>query len=74
MKRFLKSYNFFAAAGILLAIGFIIGVWADYYEYQSTINSAPFYVFIMARSIEFLLPGIICLIAAICLRKRRLQK
>ena len=70
MKKYIKVDNFMNIIGILLVIGFVICLRADYYEYQNTINSAPFYVFIIGRSLVFLLPSIICFIVAVYMKKR----
>ncbi len=64
MKQFLKINRFLSLIGILLVIGFVIRLWADYYKYHNSITSEPFYVFIIGRSVAFLLPSIICFIAA----------
>lgn len=64
MKQFLKTNRFLSLLGILLLIGFIIRLWADYYKYSNSITSEPFYVFVIGRSLVFLLPSIICFIAA----------
>jgi hypothetical protein len=69
MKRTLKIGSFLNTAGILLVIGFTIRLGADYYKIQKGINSAPFYLFILERSLEFLLPGIICFAAAVYIKK-----
>lgn len=64
MKNFLRPDNFLNFAGIFLIIGFAIRLWADYIEHQN-----PFYLFIIGRSLIFLLPAIICFIAARYLKK-----
>lgn len=70
MENLLRKDKILNAAAILLVLGFIIRVAADYYKYQNDIiNSEPFSLFVFARSIEFLLPGIICLIIARYLKK-----
>ena len=58
MNRFLNLI------GILLAVGFVIRLWADYYKFQNSITTVPLYAFIIGRSIMFLLPSIICFISA----------
>lgn len=65
MKQFFKINRFLNLIGILLAVGFVIRLWADYYKYHNSITSAPFYVFIIGRSIIFLFPSVICFIAAV---------
>jgi len=71
MKKIVRLDRFLYIVAALLALGFIIRVVADYYQYQEAINSAPFYVYIIGRGISFLLPGIICLIVASYLKRKK---
>jgi len=71
MKKLLEVDKFLNVTGILLIIGFVIRLGADYYKYQNTINSAPFYVLIIGRSVVFLLPSVICFISAVYFKKRK---
>lgn len=61
-------YKFLYFISILLIIGFIIFIVLDYLKYDVS-NSAPFYIFIIFRSIEFLLPSLICFIIGFILKK-----
>lgn len=63
-------YKFMYILSILLVVGFAIGLLIDYYEYDSITTSAPFYVNIIIRGVEFILPSILVLIVGvICKRK-----
>ena len=53
-------YKFLYAISIFLIIGFIIGISVDFIKYDEMNNSAPFYAFIIIRTIEFVAPSIIC--------------
>ena len=64
MRKTLELDKFLSLIGIILIIGFVIRLGADYYKYKDTINSVPFYTFIIGRSLVFLLPSIICFISA----------
>ena len=57
-------YKFFYLISIILIIGFFIRLIADYFAYNPSVTSAPFYVFIIIRSFEFLLPCLIIFITA----------
>ena len=46
-------------ASIILVICFCIFIMKDYINYSYTNNSAPFYVFVIFRVLEFILPSII---------------
>lgn len=58
------------AVSVLLLLGFCIRVVADYLQYSSSLNSAPFYLWILARVIEFIVPGMIAFIAAGLVKKK----
>lgn len=51
-------------------IRFIIRVSVDYIKYNSIINSAPFYLFIIKRIIEFIVPSIIIFVVARIIKKK----
>ena len=60
IKRIVSLVLFFAS--LILILGFIFMVDTDWLTYYSMGNSAPFYVFILVRCLEFLLPSIILII------------
>ena len=65
-----NSYKFLYIISILLVIAFVIRVGADYYKYNTITNSAPFYAFVIARIIEFVIPSIIIFIVAKVVKKK----
>ncbi len=69
-KEFLSIPNFLILIGILLACGFLIRLCADYYQIQAGIHSAPFSLFVLERSLEFLLPCVVSIIIAMGIKKR----
>lgn len=58
------------AASIVLAAAFVISIIVDKYTYDNVLTSAPFYAAVLARTVEFLLPGVIALVAAIIINKK----
>lgn len=52
MKRE-NVHKFPYGVSLLLAAGFCIRLGADYYRYNTAVTSAPFYVWVLERSIEF---------------------
>lgn len=58
------------AASIILAAAFVISIIIDRYNYDNVLTSAPFYAAVLARTVEFLLPGVIALAAAIIINKK----
>lgn len=63
-------YPLLYAVSILLLVGFAIRLGADYFRYDTMYTSAPFYVLIIERTIEFLLPAIIVFTAATIIKKK----
>ena len=57
-------YKFLYCIDILLIIGFCIRVGVDYYKYRREMSSAPFYIFIIVRTVEFFIAALIIFIAA----------
>ena len=56
---------------IVLLGCFVVSVVTGYARYSSTLNSAPFSVWVLVDAIYFILPGIILWIIGIILQKRR---
>lgn len=52
-------YKLLYAICMILIIGFLVRLGADYFKYDSINNSAPFYAFIITRIVEFIIPSII---------------
>lgn len=63
-------YKFLYVISILLVIGFGIRLGADYFKYNTINNSVPFYVFILVRMLEFIIPSIIIYILAKYTKKK----
>ena len=53
----------------VLAVIFIIKNILDYRQYDSMLNSAPFYLWIVVNALYFLLPALILLVAALVIKK-----
>ena len=54
----------------VLAVIFIIKNILDYRQYDSMLNSAPFYLWIVVNALYFLLPALILLVVAVVIKKR----
>ena len=55
----------------LLVLGFIVNTIIDYSRYNSTLNSAPFSVWVLVNAIYFVLPAAIVLVVGLVLGKKR---
>lgn len=64
-------YKILYILSIILVICFIIYLIIDYFNYDSIITSAPFYVNIIIRLLEFILPSIILFIIGFILKNKK---
>lgn len=58
------------ALSILLVIGFVIALVRDYIVYNTTLNSAPFSLWIAVDCVYFLLPAGILFAIGLILKKK----
>ena len=65
-----KGEKMLRIAAAVLAALFIALLGADALRYRSTLHSAPFWVFALARAAECLLPAALCAAAAWIVRRR----
>lgn len=63
-------YKFLYAVGGLLLIGFCVRLGVDYLRYDAVSDSAPFYVFVLERLVEFVLPSVISFIAGAVAKRK----
>lgn len=59
----------FLISGVLILV-FCVGTIVDYINYSTTLNSAPFYVFVLANTVMYILPSFILAILAFVLKKK----
>ena len=64
-----KISKIFGIASIILTIIFVIKVILDYITYKTTLNSAPFYLWVIVNAIYFLLPASVLGIISFILQK-----
>lgn len=55
---------------IFLIIGFGIRLGVDYFKYDRANNSAPFYTFVIERTIEFIVPSMIVFIIGKVMKRK----
>lgn len=60
-----KSVKFCLIACGILVLGFSLTCLLDAVRNNSDVNSAPYWAFVAARAIEFLIPALFFLIAAV---------
>ena len=59
---------------VMLFLGFIINTIVDYSRYNSTLNSAPFYLWVLVNILCFIVPAIIVLIIGLVIKKMKKAK
>ena len=72
IKKIISLILFFIS--LLLILEFIVILNLDFLTYYSNYSSAPFYTYIIVRSLEFLLPSIILIIVGIVLLLKNKNK
>lgn len=55
---------------IILIISFVVKSIVDYFNYSPTLNSAPFYVWILVNIFCFLIPAIIIFFVGIIIKRK----
>ena len=63
-------YKFLYTVSLFLIIGFVIRLGVDYFKYDNTNNSAPFYTFVIERTIEFIVPSMIVFIIGKVMKRK----
>ena len=56
---------------VVLVIAFIVNNVVDYSKYTSTLNSAPFYVWILANALYLIIPAIILFAVGAIIKKNQ---
>lgn len=63
-------HKFLYTVSLFLIIGFAVRLGTDYYKYDEANNSAPFYVLVIERAVEFILPSVIVFISGKIVKKK----
>jgi len=74
VKRTIQVDKFLLFAAILLAVGFVIRLGADFYLIQTGASSSPFWLFLVVRGVVFLVPALICYLISKWMTKRDQNK
>ena len=69
MKK--KVPMIFNIVSVVLVIAFIVKNVVDYSKYTSTLNSAPFYVWILANALYLIIPAIILFAVGAIIKKNQ---
>lgn len=55
----------------IFAAAFVIKSIVDYTHYSNTLNSAPFYVWVMVNALYLIIPAIVVFVIGIVLKKKQ---
>lgn len=67
-------YKFLYGASALLALGFAINTIIDACRYDSMLTSFPFYAFVIAHAVVYLVPSLIVFAVALIVKKKFANK
>lgn len=70
----MKGHKLLYGASALMVLGFCIHVLIDYHQYSTTLNSAPFWVWIVTDAMIWLIPAAIAAIAGYVAKKKLTKK
>ena len=69
----MKGHKLLWGASALMVLGFCIHVCIDWLQYSSTMNSAPFRIWIYVDALLWLVPAALACTAG-CIAKKKLSK
>ena len=70
----MKGHKMLYGASVLMVLGFCIHVAIDYRQYNTTLNSAPFWVWILTDALIWLIPALIAFVAGFVAKKKLSKK
>ena len=70
----MKGHKLLYGASALMVLGFFIHLAIDYYQYLNSFTSAPFWLWIVADAVLWLLPALIAFIAGFVAKKKLMKK
>ncbi len=68
MKK-VHTYKLLYGASVLMVLGFCVYLAVDYYQYSTTLNSAPFSVWILVDALVWLVPAALAFLAGYLAKK-----
>ena len=67
-------YKFLYIVSAVLFVAFVVAFFVDACKYNEYIGSAPLYVYLLVRALEFALPSVIVLLVALLARRKTRKK
>ena len=70
----MKGHKLLCGASVLMVLGFCINVIVDWHQYHTTLNSAPFRIWILVDALIWLIPALIAFAAGVVAKKKLTKK
>ena len=70
----MKGHKLLYGASMLMFVGFLIHLLIDYQKYKVSFTSAPFWIWICADALLWLIPAAIAVIAGYVAKKKLTKK
>lgn len=70
----MKGHKLLYGAAAFMVLGFCVHVIVDWYQYSSTLNSAPFWVWVVSDALLWLLPALAAFFAGYVAKKKLTKK
>ena len=70
----MKGHKLLYGASGLMVLGFCVAVLTGWYTYNTTLNSAPFWVWIVTDAMIWLIPAAVAAVAGFVAQKRLSKK
>ena len=70
----MRGVKLLYGASVLMVIGFLVNVVIDYHKYNRSLNSAPFWIWIVVDALLWLLPALIAFLAGLIVSKKLRNK
>lgn len=70
----MRGVKILYGAAVLMVLGFLINVIVDYHTYSTTLNSAPFWMWILTDALLWLPPALLAYLAGLIASKKMCSK
>ena len=70
----MKGHKLLYGASAHMVLGFCIDTAIGWYQYSTTLNSAPFWVWIVADAMLWLIPAAIAFVAGFVAKRKLIKK
>ena len=70
----MKGHKLLYGAAILMVLGFCVDTALGWYKYTTTLNSAPFWIWICMDAVLWLVPALIAFVAGFVAKRKLIKK